>query len=217
MHTTTADTGTGQGRNFHSLVEAGAVLYIAECGELDALKVGVTSRASRTSRIRRHARHGWRTTAEIPFDDGRQAFVAEQAILAFLRACGARETLRQNQLPQGGYTETIAFARQANLSVDRLLAVARVATGIVEATGSPLYMLEVADNLITSATTQMIEHVQGLRRAGRRREADECAAEFRLRLDKIIKICRAGLDSLQGRPVVSAASEWAVPAAVGRQ
>ncbi|WP_188298823.1 hypothetical protein [Streptomyces sp. CBMA156] len=108
MSAATTEDGTIQGRNFHTLAGGGAVLYIAECVELDALKVGITSQASRTSRVRVHARHGWRTTAEIPFDHSRHALIAEQAVLAFLRACGARETLRREQLPQGGYTETIA-------------------------------------------------------------------------------------------------------------
>ncbi|MER5728926.1 hypothetical protein ABT084_11400 [Streptomyces sp. NPDC002138] len=197
MHIKTTGPGARQGRNFHSLVAAGAVLYIAECDELDALKVGVTSRASRTSRVRRHARHGWRTTAEILFDDGRQAFVAEQAILAFLRACGARKTLRQEQLPQGGYTETIAFARQAHLSADQLLAVAQVAAGIVEATESPLYMIEVGCSEVIVAATHMVEHVQTLRRAGRRQEADELAIKARLALDKTIKVFRALRDALE--------------------
>ncbi|MFF2618292.1 hypothetical protein [Kitasatospora sp. NPDC058046] len=172
------------------------MLYIAECDELDALKVGVTSRASRTSRVRQHARHGWRTTAEIPFDDGRHAFVAEQAVLAFLRTCGARETLRQDQLPQGGYTETVAFARLAHLSADQLLAVARVAAGIVEATESPLYIIEVAGSQVIAEATRLVEHIQVLRRAGRRREADELAAEGWLALGEILKAFQALRDSL---------------------
>ncbi|MCY0942385.1 hypothetical protein [Streptomyces antarcticus] len=190
MNTKAVGAGTRQGRNFHSLVKAGAVLYIAECHELDALKVGVTSRASRTSRVRQHARHGWRTTAEIPFDSGRQAFVAEQAILAFLRACGARETLRQDQLPQGGYTETIAFARQAHLSADQLIAVAQIAAGIVEATEGPLYTIEVMIKEVVAAVNRMVEHIQTLRRTGRRQEADKLAVEARLAIDEITKALR---------------------------
>lgn len=207
MHTEMADASAHPGRNFHALVEAGAVLYIAEYDELNALKVGVTSRASRTSRVRRHARHGWRTTAEIVFDDGRQAFVAEQAILAFLRACGARETLRQDQLPQGGYTETIAFSRQAGLSADQLLAIARVATGIVKATRSAPYTLRATVNQLESAVAEATEEVRSLRRAGRRREADKLAAEVRTQLEQIAKWCDTMIDAVQGRLAVSTTPE----------
>ncbi|MFJ7589512.1 hypothetical protein ACIQZO_19450 [Streptomyces sp. NPDC097617] len=197
MNTNAASAGSRQGRNFHSLVTAGAVLYIAECHELDALKVGVTSRASRTSRVRQHARHGWHTTAEIYFDDGRQAFVAEQAILAFLRACGARQTLRQDQLPQGGYTETIAFARQAHLSAGQLTAVAQIAAGIVEATERPPYTLEVWCREVIEAVNEMVEYVLTLRRAGRRREAEAFAVRTRLAVDEIIKAGEAAVRALK--------------------
>ncbi|MEV7123998.1 hypothetical protein [Kitasatospora griseola] len=185
MSTRTLDTGAGHGRNFHGLTWAGAVLYIAESDELNALKIGVTSRASRTNRTQLHARHGWRTTAEITFEDGRHAFIAEQAVLAFLRSCGARRTLSQNQLPQGGYIETVAFAHEARLTAAHLLVVAQAAAGIVEATAGPAYILSVTLAQIYQALREGVEEYQALKHAGRQREADELAAQMRPYLDRI--------------------------------
>ncbi|MFJ6140589.1 hypothetical protein [Kitasatospora sp. NPDC092286] len=183
--------GVSQGRNFHALADAGAVLYIAECDELDALKVGVTSRASRTSRIQRHAQHGWHTMAEISFKDGRQAFVAEQAVLAFLRACGARETLRQDQLPQGGYTETISFAQKAHLSADRLLTIARIAAETVIATERPTYVIAVVGRRTITTLAEAVDELEALDRAGRKREAAELAAEIRVGCDVLLESLEA--------------------------
>ncbi|WP_158715255.1 hypothetical protein [Kitasatospora phosalacinea] len=177
MSTRTLDTEAGHGRNFHGLTGAGAVLYIAESDELNALKIGVTSRASRTNRTQQHARHGWRITAEITFEDGQHAFTAEQAVLAFLRSCGARRTLAQEQLPQGGYTETVALAREVGLSADQLLVIARAAGEIVEATARPFYTSMVALDQVRDHLREVEKEYQVMKLTGSRRELQEFAAQ----------------------------------------
>ncbi|MFD7639546.1 hypothetical protein ACFV4P_02740 [Kitasatospora sp. NPDC059795] len=182
-------------------------MYIAESDELNALKIGVTSRASRTSRTRQHARHGWRTTAEITFEDGRRAFIAEQAVLAFLRSCGARRTLAQDQLPQGGYTETVAFAREARLTAAQLLVVAQAAAGIVEATSGPEYIFRAACAEIYEVVTAWVEEHQALKRVGRKREADELAARMRPELKRVLEWTASLREAVQRKAAAAGGGE----------
>ncbi len=127
------------GGNFHDRADEPALLYVTRHEGLAALKVGVVSAASREARLRAHARQGWVTEAVTEFETGRQALQAERAVLGFLRACGATDRLHQREMPQGGYTETIAHADLVDLDGDLLATIAKAAGRIIRRAHSPLH------------------------------------------------------------------------------
>ncbi|WP_145908978.1 hypothetical protein [Kitasatospora viridis] len=174
------EPASGHGRNFHTLADAGATLYVAENRALDALKVGVTSWVSRTDRLRVNARHGWRTAAEVRFEEGGDAFKAEQAVLAFLRSCGATAQLHQDKLPQGGYTETIAHA-ESTITVSQLVAVAETAAAVVQATEGPFYQFLRALDVLRDA----IKSAQELADSGHKSEAVTVLDAVKSMLDQL--------------------------------
>ncbi|MFF8500752.1 hypothetical protein ACF07L_08880 [Streptomyces anulatus] len=127
------------GGNFHDRADEPALLYVIRHEGLAALKVGVVSTASREARLRAHARQGWVTEMVTEFETGRQALQAERAVLGFLRECGATDRLRQREMPQGGYTETVAHADLVDLDGDLLAAIAKAAGRIIRRAHSPLH------------------------------------------------------------------------------
>ncbi|WP_158706256.1 MULTISPECIES: hypothetical protein [Streptomyces] len=124
---------------------------------MDALKVGITSKFSKTDRIQAHIRRGWDVGIVIPFAYGTQARQAERALIGLLRACGATETLQPERMPQGGYTETVAFARTAGITLAKLAEIASTAAGVVMATDGPLYLAESLNQAISELMRE-IEH-----------------------------------------------------------
>ncbi|MFK0119240.1 hypothetical protein [Streptomyces sp. NPDC090994] len=127
------------GGNFHERADEPALLYVVRHEGLAALKVGVVGAASREARLSAHARQGWVTEMVTGFETGRQALQAERAVLGFLRECGATDRLLQREMPQGGYTETVAHADLVDLDVDLLAAIAQAAGRIIRRAHCPLY------------------------------------------------------------------------------
>lgn len=126
------------GGNFHDRADEPALLYVVRHEQLDALKVGVVTHASRAARLRAHTRRGWTTELTLEFTSGHQALQAERAVVRFLRDCGATELLPQREMPQGGYTETVARAALVDLDRDLLVAIARAAGRIVRKAACPI-------------------------------------------------------------------------------
>ncbi|WND40790.1 hypothetical protein RI578_41615 (plasmid) [Streptomyces sp. BB1-1-1] len=127
------------GGNFRDRADEPALLYVIRHEGLAALKVGVVGAASREVRLRAHARQGWVTEMVTEFETGRQALQAERAVLGFLRECGATDRLPQREMPQGGYTETVAHADLVDLDGDLLQAIAQAAGRIIRRAHSPLH------------------------------------------------------------------------------
>ncbi|MFE2879033.1 hypothetical protein ACFXG6_31825 [Streptomyces roseus] len=75
----------------------------------------------------------------IGFETGHQVLQAERAVLGFLRGCGATDRLPQREMPQGGYTETVARADPVDLASDLLAAIAQAAGRIVLGSNCPLH------------------------------------------------------------------------------
>ncbi|WP_049650799.1 hypothetical protein [Kitasatospora sp. MY 5-36] len=102
-------------------------------------------------------------------------------------------------MPQGGYTETIAFAREAHLSADQLLTVARIAAGTVKATEHPLYIIPMISRRSITAIAEAIEENEAMDRdrAGRKREADELATEVLVAVDKLKEAVEASMARLR--------------------
>ncbi|MDH6544828.1 hypothetical protein [Streptomyces sp. SPB4] len=128
-------------QNFHDHADGPAILYIARHEAQDAFKVGVASAAGQEQRLRAHQRQGWTTELRVEFETGHQALQAERAVLSFLRSCGATSTVPQADMPQGGYTETLADAHLMDLHLQDLLQMAQLASRLVRKAHCPLFSL----------------------------------------------------------------------------
>jgi hypothetical protein len=72
-------------------------------------RAGIASHASRTDRIAHHAFRGWKRIATWSTPTGFHAAAVELEILNWWRNdLGAPVALTKNEMPQGGYTETVS-------------------------------------------------------------------------------------------------------------
>jgi hypothetical protein len=75
---------------------------------LGAHKIGIANDETRVNRIKEHQKYGWDLFKSINFETGDDAFQIEQQVLAWLRQKkGLGIFLSKEQLPQGGYSETV--------------------------------------------------------------------------------------------------------------
>ena len=92
--------------------------------DFQALKIGITTKESRTDRIRAHESKGWSLIKKWGTETGLDAEIIESAVLKWWRhSLGAPVALTRNQMPSGGHTETAAL-----IHVDHLTTI-----GVVEA------------------------------------------------------------------------------------
>jgi hypothetical protein len=98
---------------------ATALVYLVTHPRLGAAKVGVSDPAG--ARIAQHRRAGWQLAAAF-LVAGSAAVSIEDDILGWWRTgLGLPSYLRSDQMPQGGWTETVAAARiDLAATVDRL-------------------------------------------------------------------------------------------------
>jgi hypothetical protein len=74
------------------------------------LKVGVSSEASRKNRIKSHTDNGWEVIKTWAVPDAGLAEAVESAVLSHWRkVIGAPIAMRREDMPQGGYSETVAM------------------------------------------------------------------------------------------------------------
>ncbi|MFD8209658.1 hypothetical protein ACFV2S_25080 [Streptomyces sp. NPDC059695] len=172
------------GGNFYDRADEPALLYVVRHEQLDALKVGVVTQGSRALRLGAHTRRGWTTELTLDFTSGHQALQAERAVVRFLRDCGATDLLPQGEMPQGGYTETVARAALVDLDRDLLVDLARAAGRIVRKAACPInrFFRDVGE--VAASLKAMID-------AGKKEDAREpllellgALMEFEARLDE---------------------------------
>lgn len=85
-----------------------AYLYLITHQVLGAHKVGIANSKTRVNRIKEHQKYGWEMFKSIEFESGDEAFQIEQKVLVWLRQeRGLGVHLIKEQLPQGGYSETV--------------------------------------------------------------------------------------------------------------
>lgn len=85
-----------------------AYLYLMTHQTLGAHKVGIANSKTRVNRIKEHQKYGWELFKSIDFYSGDEAFQVEQQVLVWLRQDkGLGIHLSKEQLPQGGYSETV--------------------------------------------------------------------------------------------------------------
>lgn len=95
--------------------KSGFVYLIRHYG-LNALKIGVASDGSK--RLDEHLSQGWILRASWPFGDLTDAFVAEEAVLDRWRNLyGTPPALARSDMPQGGWTETMRWAGDAEREI----------------------------------------------------------------------------------------------------
>jgi len=83
-----------------------AILYLITHEEFRSHKVGIAG--AEKSRLEQHRREGWLLYRSMAFDTGDQAYKTEQEILGwFLNELGLFPFLVKEQMPQGGWTETV--------------------------------------------------------------------------------------------------------------
>jgi hypothetical protein len=83
-----------------------AILYLLTNTELGAHKIGVSGATK--NRLKQHRREGWETHRTLPLNTGEEAYEIEQEIFEWLRETfGLTTFLSKQQMPQGGYTETV--------------------------------------------------------------------------------------------------------------
>lgn len=85
-----------------------AYLYLITHQTLSAHKVGIANTTTRVNRIKEHQKFGWELFKKIDYDSGDEAFQIEQLVISWLRQeKGLGIHLSKEQLPQGGYSETV--------------------------------------------------------------------------------------------------------------
>ena len=106
-----ADHCGGGGPDAVPAVPAGggaALVYLITHPKLGAAKVGIADTSG--LRLAQHRRAGWQVAAVFSVAAGRAAAV-EAAMLEGWRRAGMPSYLAQGQMPQGGWTETVALGR----------------------------------------------------------------------------------------------------------
>ena len=85
-----------------------AIVYLIEHKEHRALKVGVTGIKSKKKRLSVHKNRGWEAIGTWVIGEGSQALEVEQKVLDYwFDDLGAHYFLRESDMPQGGWTETV--------------------------------------------------------------------------------------------------------------
>ncbi len=89
---------------------APGVLYLVKNSEYRVLKVGVTSTTSRKDRVKSHLDNGWEVVKTWDVADAGLAEAVETAVLNHWRkVLGAPIAMRREDMPQSGYSETVAM------------------------------------------------------------------------------------------------------------
>jgi hypothetical protein len=89
--------------------EAG-LLYLIKHEEFRVLKNGVSSGKARKNRLKSHEKHGWHLVHSWDMVDAGLAEMIETAVLRhWRRNLGAPPAMRKEDMPQSGYSETVAM------------------------------------------------------------------------------------------------------------
>ncbi len=87
---------------------APAYLYLISNSDLNSHKIGIGGFESSLDRLDVHKRQGWALVAKLDFDTADYAYEIEQKVISWLRDdLQLQRHLLQQQMPQGGHTETV--------------------------------------------------------------------------------------------------------------
>ena len=85
-----------------------------------AWQVGITNVPEQ--RVAAHERQGWDLVELMEFQDGHEAERLERTILGYWRSQGWPDAVPKDAMPQGGYTETVAWVNVPEVSLQDFLA-----------------------------------------------------------------------------------------------
>jgi hypothetical protein len=89
---------------------APAILYLMRSDSFFSLKIGITATNSVRDRVAHHQRFGWEVETTWQVRDGFLAEEIEQKLIKYWRqVLGAPPSVRKEDMPQGGYTETASL------------------------------------------------------------------------------------------------------------
>ncbi len=89
---------------------APGIVYLLVNNRWQALKVGITTTASKTDRILAHTKRGWSVLSTWSTATGADAWDVEQEILRWWRFdCETPQGIAPSEMPQGGWTETASL------------------------------------------------------------------------------------------------------------
>ena len=87
--------------------DAPGLIYLLQHEDFFALKIGITTTATRVNRINQHKEHGWVLIRQWSVLTGEQAEFVETDLIVWWRdVLGAPIALTKQNMPQGGFTET---------------------------------------------------------------------------------------------------------------
>ena len=89
--------------------DAPALVYLVIHTALGAAKIGVTDAAG--SRIAQHRRAGWQLLAAFQVSAEMACAIEDDVLRCWRHELGLPSYLRRDQMPQGGWTETVAAGR----------------------------------------------------------------------------------------------------------
>jgi hypothetical protein len=98
---------------------APAWLYLLGHPEFRAWQVGITGRPDK--RLEAHQRRGWHLVELFEFKLGCDALQAEAAIISGWRRQGFADAVPKSEMPQGGYTETVAWVNVPDITLVRVV------------------------------------------------------------------------------------------------
>ena len=89
---------------------APGVIYLLRRDDYFVLKIGVTTKATKASRVERHEGYGWTVVAQWNVPTGDDAEQIEGLVLQWWRdVLGAPIAITREQMPQGGWSETASL------------------------------------------------------------------------------------------------------------
>ncbi len=97
-------------------------LYIVYHDVFDSIKVGISGSRSKRDRLKDHKLYDWKLYEKFDFEKGNEAYEAEQDFFRFIRnelKIGVH--LVSEQMPQGGFSETMSGEEISLLEVKRLV------------------------------------------------------------------------------------------------
>jgi hypothetical protein len=87
------------------------VLYLISHSGFNSAKIGISSNSSKGDRLQDHTQYGWKIDGLWVFDRLRNAEQVEGAVIAWWRnTLSHPPSCRPEQMPQGGYTETVSLS-----------------------------------------------------------------------------------------------------------
>lgn len=99
-----------QGSSRGETADSGLLYLISHVG-FNSAKIGISSNSSKGDRLQDHTQYGWKVEGLWVFDRLRNAEQVEGAVIAWWRnTLSLPSSCKQEQMPQGGYTETVSLS-----------------------------------------------------------------------------------------------------------